>query len=377
VLLGIRPGGGDAGGAFVSGTTPSTVQPAIDVVRVASVPAGHPYVRHLTDPDGDPMIVRLPDPGDPWWPPRMLRPDWLRDHAGAFDLMHVHFGFDACSPGDLGLACEILARQGKPLVVTVHDLRNPHHDTPELHRAQLGVLLDHASAVVTLTEWAADRIRHTYGRDAQVIPHPHIVELDEMRARQARRRPPSTVVGLHLKSLRPNMERRVLGAAIEAVGRVAAAVLRVDVHCDVASPTGLRYDEPLVAELVRGAEAGALDLHVHDFFDDAAFVDYLAGLRVSVLPYRFGTHSGWLEACRDLGVAVVAPDCGAYADQGAAHTFGCNEDDGFDAASCVQTIEDALVAPRPEPVSWRSREAERRRIAARHRALYRALVTGR
>ena len=29
--------------------------------------------------------------------------------------------------------------------------------------------------------------------------------------------------------------------------------------------------------------------------------DYLQSLDVSVLPYRFGTHSGWLEACHDLG----------------------------------------------------------------------------
>ena len=35
----------------------------------------------------------------------------------------------------------------------------------------------------------------------------------------------------------------------------------------------------------------------------------------SVLPYRFGTHSGWLEACYDLGTAVVAPTCGFYAEQ--------------------------------------------------------------
>ena len=31
---------------------------------------------------------------------------------------------------------------------------------------------------------------------------------------------------------------------------------------------------------------------------------------------KFGTHSGLLEACRDLGTAVVAPACGAYGDQG-------------------------------------------------------------
>jgi hypothetical protein len=28
--------------------------------------------------------------------------------------------------------------------------------------------------------------------------------------------------------------------------------------------------------------------------------------------YWFGTHSGWLEACFDLGTAVIAPNCGYY-----------------------------------------------------------------
>ena len=30
-------------------------------IRVASVPAGHVYVRHLSDPDGGGDVVRLPD----------------------------------------------------------------------------------------------------------------------------------------------------------------------------------------------------------------------------------------------------------------------------------------------------------------------------
>lgn len=300
----------------------------------------------------------------------MLRADWVREHCDSFDLMHVHFGFDGCSPTDLRALCAQLDRDDKPLAVTVHDLRNPHHDAPELHRAQLGVLLDHADAVVTLTDWTASRIADTYGRRAEVIPHPHIVDLDELRVRQTRPRPTRDVVGLHLKSLRPNMELRVLGPAIRAVRQVPSSVLRIDVHCDVADEGGRRHDATLMHELRRASADGAIELHVHDFFDDAQFVDYIGGLTVSVLPYRFGTHSGWLEACRDLGVEIVAPDCGAYADQGAQHIFGSNELDGFDEASCEQAILDALRAPRPQPVPWCDRADQRRRIAARHRSLY-------
>src|SRR5215212_2675065 len=84
--------------------------PRLRRVRVATVPASHVYVRHVApvheQPDL-PHVVRLPDP-DPdrpgrstqskWWPPVMLEPRWVSDHAAAFDIFHVQFGFDACPP---------------------------------------------------------------------------------------------------------------------------------------------------------------------------------------------------------------------------------------------------------------------------------------
>ena len=55
-----------------------------DPIRVASVPADHPYVRHLGAPGGD-LVERLADRREPgqrgWWPPRMLEPEWVRGNA--------------------------------------------------------------------------------------------------------------------------------------------------------------------------------------------------------------------------------------------------------------------------------------------------------
>ncbi|MBD3783027.1 MAG: hypothetical protein IE926_08750 [Micrococcales bacterium] len=91
-------------------------------LRIASVPTDHVYVRHLSDPDGRGATVRLPDPrpdrvvtGAPWWPPRVLDPAWVTAHADEFDLVHVHFGYDAESPADLAAWTETLRRLGKPL----------------------------------------------------------------------------------------------------------------------------------------------------------------------------------------------------------------------------------------------------------------------
>lgn len=342
--------------------------------RAASVPAGHPYVRHIAHSSGSDEIVRLPDPTDPWWPPTMLDVSWIREHADDFDLMHVHFGFDGVAPEALDRVGRELGLRGKPLVVTVHDLRNPHHPTPTLHQHQLGALLRHASAVITLTDDAARTIAALYGRQALVLPHPHIVELEDLRRRQAHLRPETTTVGIHLKSIRPNMETAVVDAAVDAVKRVPGSLLRVDVHLDVALPDGQRHDLDLMTRLHAYQDAGNLTVVTHDYFDEREFVDYLESLRASVLPYRFGTHSGWLEACRDLGVAVVAPDCGSYHDQGDVFSFCCNESDGLDAPSCTAAIEHALRAARPDPVPWRERAQQRHEIATQHRDLYRLLL---
>lgn len=59
--------------------------------------SSHVYVRHLTSPDGDDNVARLPDPvpGDRrmvpggWWPPLMLDPVWIRRHAGEFGVFHL------------------------------------------------------------------------------------------------------------------------------------------------------------------------------------------------------------------------------------------------------------------------------------------------
>jgi 2-oxoglutarate dehydrogenase E1 component len=117
----------------------------------------------------------------------------------------------------------------------------------------------------------------------------------------------------------------LLPTLVETVAAIPGGVLQVNGHRDVLDPDGARRDESLAAYLHDQADAGRLELHVHDFLDDDALWDYLASLDVSVLPYRFGTHSGWLEACRDLGTAVVAPTCGHYADQGPVLSYAHDE----------------------------------------------------
>jgi len=353
-------------------------------VVVASVPAGHVYVRHLARPDGSDRVVRLPDPPVPdgsaaarWWPPVMLDPDWVRTHAGEFDVMHVHFGFDSQPPETLRRWVEALAEHRKPLVVTVHDLRNPHHGEPELHDAQLGVLVSAAAAVITLTRGAATEIRGRWGREAHVLPHPHVVEEPVMS--RGRREHEGFVIGVHVKSLRANMDPLpVIEQIVDALPAMPGAVLRVDAHNDVIRHDGRPHVQRVAAGLARLSAAGRVDLHVHDYFSDDELWDYLSSLDVSVLPYRFGTHSGWLEACFDLGTIVLAPDCGYYAEQRPCVTYAVPGT--VKASRDIPTLTDALRRVHEERPAWRAdpaaRQSERLALAEAHEAIYTEVLAG-
>lgn len=359
----------------------ATVPARQATIRVASVPGSHVYVRHLGVPgDG---VERLRDPArDPagssqasaWWSPRMLEPDWVDANADTFDVFHVHFGFDACTPAALEELVATLRKHGKPFVLTVHDLRNPHHQARGEHDAQLDVLVPAADEVVTLTQGAAREVSRRWGRTATVVPHPHVVEPREVRrlVEWSGNRPDGPQrVGVHVKSLRACMDPvTVLPVVAEAVRQRPGTVLQVDMHTDVFDPDGGHHDPELLSVLEELGDVA--EVRVHDYFSDEALWTYLGALDVSVLPYRFGTHSGWLEACRDLGTAVVAPTCGFYAEQGTVQSFVLDED-RFEPDTLVTAVLRALDEPVPA-LRVEARERQRIDVARVHRELYARLV---
>ena len=346
-------------------------------IVVASVPANHVYIHHIAaeQPDG---VDRLPDPhpDDPrrsaqeaWWPPVMLDPDWIA--SADFDIFHLQFGFDAWSPERLSQVVAALRARRKPFVYTVHDLRNPHHEDRTLHDAQLDVLVPAADALVTLTTGAAAEIARRWRRHAHVVPHPHVVDFATMtRLARRPRRHGEVRIGLHVKSLRASMDpARLLPPLLDFARRSPGVVLQVNGHRDVLEPDGAHFNVVLAGPLREAADAGLVDLRVHDFMPDAELFAYLASLDVAVLPYRFGTHSGWLEACRDVGTTVVAPSCGYYADQGPVLTY-VNEEQTFDPESLQHALEQAVAGLGLGRLSVEARREQRSRIAAFHAGLY-------
>jgi glycosyltransferase involved in cell wall biosynthesis len=357
--------------------------PARDtVVRVASVPASHVYVRHLSTFGS--RVTRLPDPIPPdgrkvpggWWPPAMLEPGWVEQHHQQFDVFHVHFGFDALSADRLQQVVDQLRACNKPLVYTVHDLRNPHQAEAGRHEQLLDVLIPAADRLVTLTPGAADHIARRWGRHALVLPHPHVLPSKELGRRRPSRR--TFTVGIHAKSARANMDPiAVIEGARHAVRELPNARLQVNVHDEVFEPANGYWYNPELAHALRGLAADpVVDLRVHPYFTDDQLWAYLADLDVSILPYRFGTHSGWLEACHDVGTAVIAPTCGHYQEQRPAFGFVLDEKQ-FDPDSLQSAIRLAHRAVREGtvvPAGAADRQAEKVSLDQAHHFLYSDLL---
>ena len=323
------------------------------MIRVASVPAAHPYVRAIIDPR---QVSVLPDPIPPgaaapeqWWPPRFLEPDYLSTRLADIDLLHVHFGFDSTPPEVLRDVAALLAGRRIPLVVTVHDLDNPHFAVSADHRDRLGVLIPAAAAVVTLTDGAAAEIQRVWGRSCTVLPHPHVLPIAEVgRPRAARAQP---VVAIHAKSLRANIDP---WPVLDALVATADAGWRLRLDLDEGAFTSPRAPE--LAGRLDGYAAAGVDVRVHPVFSDAALGEYLGEIDVLVLPYRSGTHSGWIEACHDSGVCAVVPDCGYFHEQHPFPVFGFSRA-GLDRASLVRAVG---VAERSEPLTGDTLRRQRR-----------------
>ncbi|NQX29033.1 glycosyltransferase [Microbacteriaceae bacterium VKM Ac-2854] len=293
--------------------------------RVQSVPAAHPYVRSI---GADPRVFLLPDPPVPgapaeqWWPPQALRADWIRRHRDDADLLHIHFGTESYPPAELRAAVAAARANGWPVVVTVHDLEHPQLSEQAAYRAQLDVLIPAADALITLTEGAAAEIRARWGRAAQVLPHPRLLTTDVVDPALN----PTAVIGVALKDLRPNIDAVVaVHAALDAAAELSAAGVptraQIRMHRQVRDPE--RRDA--IRRLLAGAGSTA-ELIEHDRLDDAALADALNALDVAVLPYGYGSHSGWLELCWDLGVPVAVPRRGFYAQQHSDDTVAEFED---------------------------------------------------
>lgn len=261
---------------------------------IMAIPAQHPYVEAVAPQSWDPIPT-----GQPFWPHPCLEPSWWHSNEHPVDVVHLHFGFEHLSPQQTEAFTQVLRVYAVPLVLTVHDVDNPHLEDQSNYHKQLEILLDAAAHVFTLTTMAQERLMRDFGVLAEVTPHPHIVPTNwspVTPAPQGSSR--GSKVGIFLKSLRTN------------------AVRDVDFYRALGPITVYAHHDQAQSETIAAiSELDNVELILHEPYDDEELFTQVASCDTVVLPYLRGTHSGWLEMCRDLGTTVVVPDCGCYADQ--------------------------------------------------------------
>ena len=152
-----------------------------------------------------------------------------------------------------------------------------------------------------------------------------------------------------------------------------AADIVIDVFAsDSVTARAAAAGDPLHAAV----SSGDLELQVHDFFSDKDLWRYLSSLDVSVLPYRFGTHSGWLEACRDLGTTVVVPSCGYFAEQGPVLGY-VRDERTYDERSLAAAVIEAYESRPDLGATVEARREQRRAVAEAHERIYASVVDAR
>ena len=180
---------------------------------------------------------------------------------------------------------------------------------------------------------------------------------------------------MHVKSLRRSMDPlRLLPALVAPCAASPAACCRSTGTATCWSPTVRGSTGRWPTQFRRAVSTGHVEVRVHDFLSDAALWEYLAGLDVSVLPYRFGTHSGWLEACRDLGTTVVAPSCGFFAEQAPVLTY-VHDESRTTRAPWRRRWTGPAYLPALGATTVDERRVQRAQIAAAHERLYRSLLS--
>lgn len=340
------------------------------------MPSAHPYVQAVTDRR---LVDLAPDPPVPgatdgrWWPPVALTAPWIDDNAARLDVLHVHFGLESSAPDDLVVALTAARKRGLAVVYTVHDLDNPQLTDQSPYLALLDVIIPAADRLVTLTADAASEVERRWGRTCEVLPHPLLTADSGESGVPAPSDPAPRRVGLHLRDLRPN---------IDAAAAVAVAVAAADLLATAGTPV---LFDILLNERVRDAELAArlqaiaashpsVQLRRTPRMTDAAIEAWLAGLDLFVLPYRHGTHSGWVELCFDLGVPVAGTPVGHVAAQHPSSFATLDLDDPstlVDAVHQARAARQAADRPTVRQERRRARMRERDEVRAAHAALYR------
>jgi beta-1,4-mannosyltransferase len=334
------------------------------VRRVLSYPPRHPYVDRL-DGAAATLVHR-----DEQWPllPSFYDPEWVAAHASGWDLAHLHFTWEQHPLDQVEAVLEAHQAAGRPVVWTVHDLRNPHTSTQREDDAYLAVLAARADAVTTLTPGAASDVSRRFARDAVVLPHGPLLEHHDAARYRERPRPEGpTRVLLHARSLRRNLD---VAAVLDAAARAVACGVEVQLVVSVHDDASVRR----AVERLLGDHRSGIEVVRHAPWTHPELCAAIADADALVLPYRWGTHSGLVELAADVGTPVIAAAVGFLAEQLPVRSVAAPGGE-LDVGQLADALRDAAAGDLPAPPSLAERDAARERFLAGHRDLYASLTT--
>ena len=240
--------------------------------------------------------------------------------------------------------------------------------TKHRHTAHLDVLIPAATEIITLTPAPRPPSRPVgpAGRGHPTPPR----GTPRPTAAASPRQPAGGrefVIGVHAKNLRANIDPLPVLVALDAA---PCADLPDTIVQGGSAPRG---HVPRRAQGASSFENGCSPRHgdpqwrisVHPMFTDDELWAYLGSLDLCVLPYRFGTHSGWLEACVDLGTGALVPDIGYYAEQHGHPRYSLGPDGTVDKTGFIgeiRLLHQDISPARPRPAGpGRATQAYRRR----------------
>ncbi|MGW9627149.1 glycosyltransferase [Microbacterium sp. NPDC055521] len=331
----------------------------------------------MADPHRVALLADPPVPGAPpeqWWPPVAMTARWLSENADEYDVLHVHFGLESFTADEVRAGLQAARLAGRPVVFTVHDLDNPQIVDQEPYRALLDVIVPAADHLVTLTSSAASEIERRWGRSSMVLAHPTL--LDEAGERTRAADTQTVRVGIHLRDLRPNIDAEgAVRAAVDAARLLEGEEPAVEI--EVLLNEHVRDDR--TADRVVAAATGHAAVRVRRtaYLSDAQIEDWLGGLDLFVLPYRHGTHSGWVELCYDLGVRVAGTDVGHIRSQHPSEFRVIDLDDPRTLSTAVMWAHDTRPSASGLLVDRRAQRCdEREAVRDAHARLYSHAIAG-
>jgi len=325
--------------------------------KVLSYPPRHIYVNRLHDVaaifiERDELAPRLA---------HFYNLQWIRENEKKWDIVHFHFGWEQYPLEHITEVVAAHVRTGKPIVVTVHDTRNPHTKDSVADQAYLTVILHAASAVVTLTPSAASHIRDTYGVNVMVIPHGPLLTRDRMehyRHVQHQTLEAETIY-VHLKGGRTNLDWQRLLVMAPAIKRQSGYTLKFgvrinsDIHTYVSGMSEV-YAEHIILQ--------------SEVTDDELYAEMIRHAAV-LLPYRWGSHSGMIELAKDLGVPSIVYDTGHYEDQHPSFLVPYETDETDQLAAIVHALNELRTGD-VSPLATANRMKELDEFVQNYRQVY-------